>query len=70
MTDIFNALFDFFELIKNTVISLIEGLVVFFDSLSVLSSATTNLEVWMPGALIPIVSLCFFMAIFLRVVGR
>lgn len=70
MTDIFNALFDFFDIIKESVISFFEGLFTLATALSDVLQSATFVGLWMPSGIAMIVSVGVVLVIILRLVGR
>lgn len=70
MVTIIDALYDFVILLKDQVISIIEGLFVLVQSLGYILTYASQGFVWMPTFISTIIPSAVILIIVLRIVGR
>lgn len=65
-----DALFEFVQFIKDFVLSLIDGLMTFGESLWQIYEVNASAAIWMPGYLVSVMMMAMVLIIVLRLIGR
>lgn len=65
-----DALFDIVTLIKDFIISIVDGLSLLIRSLSFIVQQSNLAAVWMPSYVFTVMTVCLLLIVVLRVIGR